>query len=183
MIYGKVTIDTSGFQALASPARLRAVTKKGVTAGARLIRDDAKARAPKVSRALAAAIGVKAEKGRRGKTLSYALVGARKKVVKMVTRPGRKTPVKAVPAFYLHMVEGGTRPHGVTKGDRIARKGKATAAVGQKGRMHPGAHPMPFLESAFASRKDAAGQKAMEVMGAEVQKEIAKAAAKLAGVK
>lgn len=91
MISGRVAVDTTGLAAVESLAKKRALTKKAVTAAARVVQRAAQANAPRVSGALKQAIGVKTDTGRKGTTTSFAVIGARKKVVKMVRRPGRKT--------------------------------------------------------------------------------------------
>ena len=150
-------LDLSGLEALKSTAQKRAVTLKGVKAGAKLVQAAAKSRAPKRSGALKQSIGIKTRKGTRGKTLALAVVGARTKVRKMV-KPARGTKkVLAVPGKYAHLVEKGTKPHGG----------------------HPGARAQPFLKPGFDSVKDQAGAAGMKAMGDEIQRLIAKEAAKL----
>ena len=154
-------LDLSPLKALAKDSQKRAVTLKGVRAAAKVVQSAVKARAPKRDRsgALKQSIGQKSAKGKKGKTLAYAVIGARKKVAKMVPvgRSGRK--VKAVPSKYAHLVEKGTKPHG----------------------NHPGSAPKPFLRPGFESVKKQAGEAALRVMADEIQKSLAKAAAKLKG--
>lgn len=178
MIAGAVITNTSGITDLITLTKTRDVTLKGAKAAGRIVSKAAKSKAPKVSGALKAAIGVKAAKGTQGQTASYAVIGARKKVVKMVTRPGRRKPMKAVAAFYLHLVEKGTQPHQVGKGSKIGRKGKETVGKGGK---HPGTKPRPFLGPAFEATKSEASDAALKAMAEEIQKQIAKASAKIHG--
>jgi HK97 gp10 family phage protein len=173
-----IVADMSAARQLGGTAFLRRVTLKGAKAAANLVAPRARAAAPrrKGSGALRQSIGVKAEAGKK-RTGAIAVVGARKKVVKTVPR-GKKT-VKAVPAFYAHLVEKGTKAHSLGKGAKLGRKGKPT--VGQDaGKKHPGAKPEPFLGPAWEAVKDQAGAAATAAIGAEVQKEIAKRAAKAA---
>lgn len=178
MIFGKVEIDSSGLAAVGSVAKQRTITKRAVAAAARVVARRAKALAPKESGALKVAIGTKADKGRTGLTRSFAVVGARKKVVKMVVRKGRRTPTKAVPAFYEHLVEAGTKPHAVGKGALRKRHGKLPA--NQHGGVHPGAKAEPHLKPALDETKAEAGRVAVEIMAAGFEKERQRAAAKLA---
>lgn len=83
-----------------------------------------------------------------------------------------------MPAFYAHLVEGGTKPHAVGKGSKLGRKGKAD--VGQTGKKHPGAKAQPFLKPAFESTKAEAAGAALAVMGEGISREIARVAAKAA---
>lgn len=175
----EVAVDTTGIAEVAKLGQARSATLKAVKAGAKLIQGAAKARAPKRkgSGALRQSLGIKSVKGSKGRTLSFAVIGPRKKVAKMVPvgRGGRK--VRAVPAYYAHLVEGGTKPHRLSKGAKVARRGKA--ASGQDaGALHPGAKPQPFLGPAFDATKDRAKEEAQRVLAGEVDKIVQKAAAK-----
>ncbi len=163
MIQGSVKTDVSGMMAILSEAKQRRVTLKGVKAGAKLLKLAARSQAPKRqgSGALQQAQGVKAAKGNKGVTISYAVQGARKKVVRMVRTGRSKKPQKAIPALYDHLVQFGTKPH----------------AVGKKGGRHPGAKPNPYRKRAWVTVKDAAGKATLDAMGAELRKLIAKAKA------
>jgi HK97 gp10 family phage protein len=154
-------LDLSGLKALASLTQARGVTLKGVRAGGKIVQAAAKARAPKRSGALRQSIGLKAQKGNKGKTVALAVIGARKKVQKMVRPPRGTKKILAIPAKYAHLVEKGTKP----------RTG------------HPGAKANPFLRPAFDATKSRAVQEASRVIAEEIQKVIAKQAAKLAGGK
>ena len=65
------------------------------------------------------------------------------------------------PVKYAHLVEFGTRPHSLAKGDRIARKdGKRSGSVRQTqgARHHPGTSAQPFLRPALdANRRNCKG--------------------------
>lgn len=176
MIAATVTTNTTGLKAITEFVQQRDVTLKGAKAAGKIVAKAAKAGAPKVSGALKTAIGVKTVKGSADDTGSLAIIGARKKISKMVVRPGRRKPVKAVPAFYLHLIEKGTQPHAVGKGSRVARKGRATVASGGK---HPGTAPRPFLGPAFQATKADASDAALKAMGEETQRQIEKIASKM----
>lgn len=176
MLSGRVVTNTSGIADLVEFTKQRDVTLKGAKAAGKVVSTAAKAGAKRVSGAMKSAIGVKAAKGNRGLTESIAVIGARKKIQKMVTRPGRRKATKAVPAFYLHLVEKGAKPHAVGKGSKIGRKGKATVASGGK---HPGTSPQPFLGPAYQATKSEAGDAALKAMAAETQKQIEKASTKV----
>lgn len=172
---------------MSSVAKQRGVTMKGVKAGAKIVQKAAKKAAPRRKKvrgfaldtgsgALRQSLGFKAAKGRRGKTLAYAVIGARKKVRKTVRVGGRT--IIAVPAFYAHLVEKGTRPHSLGKGAKLARRGKAAANV--VGKQHPGARPQPFLGPAYRQNQGVIANAMTAEMGEAVRKELEKAAQKVA---
>lgn len=160
----RVAVDISGITGLVSEAKQRNITLKAVRAGIKILQPIAKANAPrrKGSGALRQSQGTKAAKGKRGQTVAYAVQGAKTKFQKMVKLPGYRQPVKVVPAFYDHLVQGGTKPHKL------------------RGGQHPGAKANPYRRRAYESVKSQIGAKMNEVMGIEVQKAIEKQAAKLA---
>lgn len=173
----RIEVDTSGLRQLSSVSKQRGVTLKGARAGAKVVQRAGKSAAPKRrgSGALKQSLGVKAAKGKRGKTLAYAVVGPRKKFRKTVTVGGRTTT--AVPAFYAHLVEKGIRPHSLKKGSLLARRNKK--AVGQGvGRQHPGAKPRPFLGPAYESNKGVIRDVMLRTMAEEITKEMTRAAKK-----
>jgi hypothetical protein len=153
----RAVIDTSGIRALASEAQTRSITLKAVRAGIKVLLPVAKAGAPRRqgSGALKQSQGTKAVKGRRGKTGSYAVQGAKTKTQKVVkgkiVKPGK----------YDHLVQGGTKPHMAGK------------------RKHPGAKPNPYRKRAYEGLKSEIGSMVASVMAVEVQKTISKNAAKL----
>lgn len=157
-----VRLDLSGLKAIEKESRRRTITTKAVKAGAKIVQRAAKASAPKrkKSGALRSSIGVKAVKGKKGKTIAYAVIGPRKSKVKLLQR-GRKQ-IRVIPRFYAHLVEKGTAAHSL--GD---------------GRQHPGTAARPFLRPALDSTRSAAGAEAARVLAAEIEKEIAKAAGKV----
>lgn len=143
-----LALDLTPLHSLRKLSQARTITLKGVRAAGRIVASAAKARAPKRKGggALKQSMGMKAIKGRRGRSLALAVVGARKKVSKLVKVGTKGRTIRAVPANYMHLVEGG-----------------------HKG----GASPHPFLGPAFSSTKQQAGAAAMEVMAAEVSKVLA----------
>lgn len=147
-----VFTEWGGLDAIERTAKRRAIAMKSVKAGAKLVQQAAKVRAPKrkKSGALRQSLGIKSEKGKRGKTLAFAVVGARSKVVK--TYKGKTIK----PAKYAHLVEKGTQAHDVA------------------GKRHPGAKAKPFLKPALDSEKLAAGRVMVQVLGAEVMKALQK---------
>ena len=184
MIRVKVATDTSGIKAVVTAAKARGITLAGAKAAGKLLKNAARSTAPKRpgSGALKQAQGVKAAKGTKpGTTASYAVQGARKKVVKMVRVRGRKKPVKAVPAFYDHLVQLGTKPHALGKGESLGRSGKrkTVAKTAQASGKHPGAKPNPYRERAWQVVKGAAATAAVNAMGKATQKEIDRQAAKV----
>ncbi len=94
--------EFAGLEAIERTAKKRAITLKAIKAGAKLVQRAAKAKVVKRSGALKQSIGTKAQKGRKGKTLALAVVGARTKVVQQYK--GRSVR----PAKYAHLVERGT---------------------------------------------------------------------------
>lgn len=170
-----VKLDTSGLARLASPAKQRAITLKAVKAGAKVIPGAAKSLAPRRSGALKQSLGIKAVRGTKGKTSALAVIGARKKVVKEIQRSKKSaSKTKAVPAFYAHLVEKGTRPHALGKGAKLARKGKPQIHTNQTGRQHPGAKAHPFLKPAWEGNADRAIEAGEKVISQEIAKLMTK---------
>lgn len=97
------------------------------------------------------------------------LVGPRVDTVGTFTRTGRLVSGKvfsgrtagkrtgkvklSVPARYAHLVEFGTAPHATGKGSKRLAGGKRTRPGPQRGAMHPGAAPKPFLRPAYDLHK------------------------------
>jgi HK97 gp10 family phage protein len=173
----EVSTDLSGLNAIQKTAKKRQITKKAVGAGARVIAKDVKKRAPrrKGSGALRVSIGTKSQKGRKGKTLAFAVIGARKKVVRVFK--GRKT----VPANYAHLVEKGTKPHSLLKRakSKLGRLKRVVRIAAGAGARHPGTKPKPFLAPALEAKKAEAARVMMDVVAKEIAKELSKAASKL----
>lgn len=96
-----------------------------LVAGARPMRDEAKARAPEDSGELKRKIGVRSKK---------------------VARWGFEAFI-AAKVYYAHLVEFGAAPHFVSKKSRAG-----TSVLHRK--IHPGSPAQPFLRPAFDMRKD-----------------------------
>lgn len=186
MISTKVRTDVSGMVELIGITKTRTVTLKMVRAGAKELNSVVKPLAPrrKGGGALRQSQGVKAAKGKKGKTVSFAVQGARTAFEKMSRAGGYKTPQRVVPAFYDHLVQGGTKAHRLGKGELLGRakvgRRKAVAATSQtRGGQHPGTAPNPYRKRAYEAAKDRIGKTMTIVGGAELQKQIDKIAAKL----
>jgi hypothetical protein len=173
----KVTVetDTRGLSAVVGEAKTRNICLKGVRAGIKVLVGPAKAGAPKRSGALKQAQGYKAAKGRKGKTIAFGVQGARSSAQRTykgkVVKPGK----------YDHLVQGGTKPHRLGKGEKLAtqRIGKLAdvfkpGTSQSSGERHPGAKPNPYRKRAFQAVKDQIGQAVNTAMGEEVQKIIAR---------
>lgn len=165
-IRAAVAVDTKGIAEVAKLSQQRTATLKAVKGGAKLVASAAKARAPRRpgrgGGGLKQAMGIKPVKGTRGKTLAYAVIGARKKVVKQVPVGKSGRTRKHAPAYIAHIVEGGAKAHALNGG------------------RHPGAKAKPFLGPAFDATKARAIEESGRILGMETQKLIDKAAAKTA---
>jgi hypothetical protein len=192
VIGANVKVDTSGFVSVVSEAKTRGITLKGVKAGIRILQTAAKTAAPRRARsgALRRAQGVKARKGWAGSTTSYAVQGARVRVVNFVRLKKYRKPVKVVPANYDHLVLGGTRPHRLGKGERLRRpKTKRRKRRNRKtpllmtfqttGGKHPGTKPNPYRKRAWERVKRQVGREVMRVMRNELIKVVNKERRKL----
>lgn len=189
MLSARVNIDTSGFQFIVAENKRRDVTLKGARAGAKVLERAVKADAPQRTRMLRKSQGIIAKKGKAGTTTAYAVEGSRKKFDEMVVPPGRKKPERVVPAFYDHLVQGGTRPHAVSKGERLGRTqklnkkgkliGRNVIQTSQTGHMHPGARPNPFRRRAYDANKAIIAETMLATMATEQQKVFALAMARM----
>lgn len=185
MIGGTFKIDTKGFGLVISEAKTRQMTLKGVKAGVRVLQEAARAAAPRRARsgALRQSQGVLAKKGRKGSTISFAVQGARKRVVRYVKLKGYRTPQKVVPAFYDHLVQGGTQAHSLARGSNIKKHGAPklrdiASALKEGFGIHPGTKPNPYRKRAWAASKGRIGDTTRAAMAAEAQKIIARASVK-----
>jgi HK97 gp10 family phage protein len=166
---------------VASEARERSITLKAVKAGAKVMKPAITAAAPKRTGSrvpggsLKRSMGVKAVKGRKGRTGALAIAGPRTAYERDVR--GRKVK----PAQYAHLVEFGTRPHANAKGAKLVRKGKGGADVGQGGKKHPGAKARPFVGPASDANAEQAQDAIIATLAAETQKAIEKHALKTFG--
>lgn len=159
-----VRVDTAGLRELKNGTQQRNATLKAVKAGGKVVQADAKARAPRRAGrgggGLKQSMGVKGVKGTKGKTLAYAVIGPRKKVVRQVPTGKSGRTRKHVPAFVAHIVEGGAKPHRLNGG------------------MHPGARKQPFIRPGYEATKGRAADATEKVLATEVGRLIEKAAAK-----
>lgn len=174
----KLDLDLSGLKNLQSLAKRRSVAKKAVTKMARTVQPTVRAMAPKRQEGgggtLKASIGTKNGVSKKSETGVYAVVGARKKIVRQVTFPGRKKPTTVIPANYLHLVAFGTRPHALGKDARLARKNtNQVDKLQDTGRKHPGAKANNFVARAWAARKGEAEAAGLETFRVEYQRAIA----------
>ncbi|MCK6475325.1 MAG: HK97 gp10 family phage protein [Phycisphaerales bacterium] len=170
------------------PRRLGiAVARRGLYAGAKVVRDEARRLAPQPP--------AKSKKGysRTGK-LKKAIVAESRGVFKdasgkptehrasvLIARKG-KTAARSVRA-YAHFVEYGTRPHAVGKGSILEPYKRSKKKKKQVGRMHPGTSPQPFMRPAFDTKKIEALHAIADTTRAELAKELAamKSTARKAG--
>lgn len=177
IIRTKIDADISGIEKLDKAIAQRRATLKAIRAGAKIVQRSAKSAVARQSGALRQSLGIKGAKGKRGKTIAYAVIGPRKKVRKLVKRKGSRRPVLAVPAYYAHLVERGTRPHAIGKGSKLARRGKAGSAGGAQ---HPGTRARPFIGPAYTSNRPSIARAIQDALAVEIEKEIAKAAVRIA---
>lgn len=157
-------VSVLGMDALIAEGAKRSATLAAVRAGARVMVRGLKLAAPKRSGSLKAAQGVKASKGRKGKTTSFAVAGARRKVVRQFR--GKRV----VPGNYHHLADRGARPHPIpTKGGGVVN--------------HPGAKPSNFVARAVATFLPLACVVARKVLGEKTRTAFGKAARKFVGRK
>lgn len=177
----KLRIDAAGLIAVVGEARARTLTLKAIRAGIKVLLAPAKSAAPKRpgSGALRQAQGWRAGKGRRGKTISWGVQGARVRVEKMFK--GRVIK----PHKYDHLVQGGTRPHSLSKGAKLSRLFKRRTmdvmvpGRGQEsGRKHPGAKSNPYRRRVVQSHRGQMGAAITRNLRDEIQKLLVKQAAK-----
>lgn len=147
----------------------RKALKKGIDEATKPILKDARARVRTATKLLKKALGRRSRVYRKG-VVVVGLVGVRKafkgpkgkrvRLDKFRVRVGTKadgTPEYMDPTNYAHLVEFGTRPHSLAKGDRLRRKGRKGAGVQTKGAArHPGAKKYPFLRPARDANRGAA---------------------------
>lgn len=118
--------------------------RKGMNEATKIVAKAAKQKAVRVSGLLAKSIGRKVGRDRRKVTVG--LVGPR------IGFAGSYAGKPRDPEKYAHLVELGTAPHSVAKGDTLERKNRKGDVVKQAsqtaGKMHPGAQAKPFLRPA-----------------------------------
>ncbi len=158
------------------------VIRRGLLAGAGIIRDDARSRVPVRTGALKKAII--AETDRQGSTRDRLIANVKIAPKSFITTKGRAKAVsrkvqkergkrtvrgEIYPRAYAHLVEFGTNPHHVGKGS------KRSKGVGS-GLMHPGTAPQPFLRPAYDTKGMAAKTEIERVVRVELEKELVKLA-------
>lgn len=168
----------------------KAVFRRGLLAGAKVIGADARARAPKPGKGKRGKRGerVRAKAPQPNRSWSRGLlfkaivwqtrgvfrdktgkpVGHRA-VVMINKKQGRRSVRK-----YAHMVEFGTAPHATGKGSilRLFKRSKRKRV--QVGWLHPGARPRPYMRPAFDSKKEEALKTIVDTARAEAAEEIRK---------
>lgn len=181
----KIHIDVSPIVAVIGAAKARTLTLKAIRAGIKVLVAPARSAAPKRkgSGALKQAQGWRAGKGTRAKTVSWGVQGARVRVQK--TFKGQTIK----PHKYDHLVQGGTRPHRLGKGEKLARLFRrrtgdvmVPATKQTAGGRHPGAKPNPYRRRVWQAKKGAVGATIVRTLRDEIQKSLASQAAKLAKV-
>lgn len=173
----KTEIHLDGMKELATfldqlPKRsAKKALRSAVTAGAAPIAKAAKAEAPDQSGTLKRAQSKKVKVYPNGNAV--AIIGANKATTG--TFNGRKR----VPAFYMHLVLQGTKPHSLARGASARRKAVRTAVLHAitGARMHPGAKANDFLTRAVHETQ-AESKRLMEEKMRDV---VTSEAAKLAG--
>lgn len=187
-IGAKVVTNTDGITAVASEAAKRNISLQGARAGGKVLLTESRGQAPRRKGpgggSLKRAQGVIAKKGRKGLTLAFAVQGAKKSYDKMIVLKGRTKAQRVVPAFYDHLIQGGTKPHRLGKGeslgrDATSRRGAITATAQATGGIHPGTRANPYRKRAWAVVKRRAGDVAVSAMAAATQKEIRRNAARV----
>lgn len=143
------------------PTKIEAnVVRGGLRAGAKVIADDARRLAPRVSGDLEASIRVSTRTYKRfGQVLARAVAGNKK-------------------AFYAHMVEFGTARHWIKP---KTAKSLFIAGVFRQVVDHPGARQQPFMRPAFDRSGGSAIARFAEYVRVRLPKEIEKARAASGG--
>jgi HK97 gp10 family phage protein len=144
----------------------RKALRKGLQEGAKLVLKDARSFVPTETKSLKKALGTKLKSFKSGAVI-VALVGPRKDAkgkpakyrrrVLVKTKGGGQREMWRNPVKYAHLVEFGTRPHALVKGARLIRK-NGKGGTHQRGVLHPGAKPSPFLRPALDKNKSWAKQ-------------------------
>lgn len=186
-----VSVDLSDIQGklLTLGKRLSiAVGRRGLLAGARVIGEEARLRAPK-PRPKTRRGKTKGPKLKRGEPGYWATGNLAKSIAwetRGVFRNSSGIPVEHAAAVYIknrpgkrgarryaHLAEFGTKPHHQGKGaiNTVFKRSKAKKnLVGGK---HPGAAPRPFMRPALDSKADEAQRVIAEVTRQELAKELA----------
>ncbi len=145
----------------------RKAVKQGVNDATKIVLAAAKAGVPVDTAALKKSLGRKVVSR---ETAAIGVVGARKdakgrpaKFRRTVRRRHRGKDEVVDPAKYVFLVERGTRPHAVGKGDSLTRGKKA-----QSGKSHPGTQGSYFMTRAWVATEAAARAAVVARVGAAV---------------
>lgn len=160
--------------------------RKGLYAGAVVVRDAARKKAPKRTGALRKAIVARTDRkrdaggGKTGQYVGQVVIDRRAKFVETVTKKGR-TILKKVkqkgtkgtvyPRNYAHLVEFGTKPHPTTPKHKKADPKRRYPR-------HPGAAAKPFLRPAEMESRTAVANAYSKAVLVEVEKRARKLAEK-----
>lgn len=127
-----LTETLASLQAIAPKLR-RKVLRPALSRATKPLVQAAKKFAARRSGLLAKSIKRKVRTYKNGGTLA-TIIGPDSNLRKEVTRQAPWGPVQvtAVPAFYAHLVEFGTRPHSLAKGDQLARTGPGAEQSARK---------------------------------------------------
>ena len=161
------------------PKRVRKnVVRRSLYAGATIVRDEARRRVPVRTGALKKTIIARTNKPKKSypdlffgevaiqsQAFNFGKKGRARKVKKDPMRTRKYYRGEIYPRNYAHLVEFGTAPH-------------ATGRGGMGGRMHPGARPKPFMRPAYESKKHEAVEVIRKSALENIDKEVAKLAAK-----
>ena len=154
------------------------VVRRGLLAGAGVIRDEARLRVPQ-----------KPGRSKAGYQRTDSLKKAIKSESRGVFKDGSGKPVEhravviidkvkrkrnMASRYYAHFVEYGTRPHAVGKGSILEVFARSKAKKKQTGGTHPGTAPQPFMRPAFETKKLEAVRVIAETVRRETDKELAK---------
>lgn len=182
-----------------TPAKQRKFLRPAVTKGTRVIAKAVKREAPAETGLLKKSIGSKVVTYKSGTVVGIA--GPRKgfKRPVVVSRAAGKGEQKGSagvrvvyrnPTKYAHLVHGGTQAHALGSGSTLRRKTRETARKGryvrtaeftaspgnQRGRMHPGSKPNPFIQRGFTSALPAARAVMLSEIKAQILKEVSRRA-------
>lgn len=155
------------------------VVRRGLRAGAVVVQDEARERAPvrkrrdgtKAKGAGTLRRSIRAET--RGVFRDSSGVPVQHRAVVMIAKR-TKGPR---PRRYAHLVERGTKPHWVGYGARSQRRRGNTvslAQVGKSRRWHPGAKAQPFMGPAFSARRLDAARVMVRVIREQTDLEISR---------
>lgn len=150
------------------------ILRKAVRAGAKSPREAAKRGAPSASGATKSSITVRIGTNRKTGAV-YAVIGPQRGYVKK--RKGQAVEGASTPTRIAHLIIGGTRPHSLASGDKLARRTQAAKQTAG-GRLHPGAKANDFLGRAYRATASYSRADMERVIKEEVEKRLAKAAKK-----